>query len=872
MLTACALALIVQLHVAAAPDPAAATSALAGRVLGERGAEFRFEQIPTDDGKDVFEFESSGGTATVRGSSGVAMATGLNWYLRYHCNANISWGGDQIHLPKPLPDAPKTRQASPYKHRYNFNYCTFSYTMAFWDWERWQREIDWMALNGINMPLSVTGQEAVWQKVYADLGLSKEAIQQFFVGPAYLPFGWMGCMDGWGGPLSQDWIDRHCRLEKQIVARERELGMTPVLQGFTGHVPPSIKERFPEAKLQQLPKWCGFTGTTVLDPTDPLFITIGKAFVEEQSRQYGTDHYYASDTFIEMSPPSNDPAFLSGMGKSIYASMSAADPEAVWVMQGWIFFNNPTFWKPAQSKALLGAVPDDRMLLLDLFCDKSPVWKLTESFYGKPWAWCIVHNFGGTPAMFGKLDTIAQGMPGALADPQRGKLSGMGMMMEGIENNPVVYELTAEMGWRTEAPDLGEWIGDYARRRYGQTDTNTEAAWQGLLKTVYQSSGSPKSVICARPDLKDLSMRTGTRGMYDTITLMEACEKLLAAADRFGAEDTYQYDLVNAVRQVLSNLAEPLQAECARAYKTRDAQALKEASSTYLDLIRDMDTLLATRREFLLGRWIGAAKRWAANPEEARHYEWNARNQITLWGPRESELHEYAHKHWSGLITSFYLPRWTQFLQQLETSLSENKPLNTKQWQDDIMDWEAAWTHETDSFPDAPAGNAVDVARALLEKYGPRVRQDFAATTESPTLQSLSTGKPATCSSSLPPYPANLANDGIVGDTDQYWATDTNLDPNPWWQVDLEQPQTVGRVVVIAYYGDERQYGFTVETSLDGKNWEMVADRRDNMLPSTSKGYACRFTPKTCRYLRINETSSSANTGRHLVEVAAFSE
>ena len=122
--------------------------------------------------------------------------------------------------------------------------------MAGWDWERWEREIDWMALNGINMPLSVTGQEAVWQKVYRDFGLNDDEINAFFVGPAYLPFGWMGCMDGWGGPLPQTWIDAHLKLQKKIVARQRALGMTPVLQGFTGHVPVALRQKLPQARFQ----------------------------------------------------------------------------------------------------------------------------------------------------------------------------------------------------------------------------------------------------------------------------------------------------------------------------------------------------------------------------------------------------------------------------------------------------------------------------------------------------------------------------------------------------------------------------------------------------------------------------------------------
>ena len=79
----------------------------------------------------------------------------------------------------------------------------------------------------------------------------------------------MGCLDGWGGPLPQSWIDRHEELQKKILARQRELGMTPVLQGFTGHVPAAIGEKFPDAKLHQI-RWIEWQ-THLLDPLDPLF-------------------------------------------------------------------------------------------------------------------------------------------------------------------------------------------------------------------------------------------------------------------------------------------------------------------------------------------------------------------------------------------------------------------------------------------------------------------------------------------------------------------------------------------------------------------------------------------------------------------------
>jgi hypothetical protein len=159
----------------------------------------------------------------------------------------------------------------------------------------------------------------------------------------------------------------------------------------------------------------------------------------------------------------------------------------------------------------------------------------------------------------------------------------------------------------------------------------------------------------------------------------------------------------------------------------------------------------------------------------------------------------------------------------------------------------------------------VATAERLWAKYRKALRKSL-----EPESPSLTTGKPATCSDALPEYPARLANDGRRANTDRYWATDVNRDKAAWWQVDLEKPTVVGRVVVVGYYGDQRTYGFTVEVSLDGRQWQMVADRRDNKEPSTADGIACVFSPRPVRYIRVTQTRNSANTGRHLVEVMAF--
>ncbi len=57
------------------------------------------------------------------------------------------------------------------------------------------------------------------------------------------------------------------------------------------------------------------------------------------------------------------------------------------------------------------------MLLLDLFAEDTEVWRMTNSFYGKPFIWCMLHNFGGNRALYGNLTTIAVKPLEALAYP-----------------------------------------------------------------------------------------------------------------------------------------------------------------------------------------------------------------------------------------------------------------------------------------------------------------------------------------------------------------------------------------------------------------------------------------------------------------------
>jgi len=843
---------------ATAQSDTTAARGLVERLLPRHAKHFVLEIIPRDPAGDVFEIESRKGKTVLRGNNGVAIASSLNWYLKHHCGCHHSFtGGSQLQLPRPLPEvALKVRRVCSARYRYFLNYCAFGYSLPWYDWPQWERLIDWMALNGINLPLSVTGQEAVWQAVGRRMGWSERDMQAFLAGPPYLPFGWMGCLDGHGGPLPPSWIGRHAELQKRIIERQRALGMTPVLQGFTGHVPAGIGNQAPAAKLQKI-TWAEWE-TAVLDPLDPLFSRIAAVFLEEQTKLFGTDHFYAADTFIEMIPPSGDTDYLSGIGLAIFDGMKATDPHAVWVLQGWPFFYARHFWTQPRIEAVLAPVPDERILLLDLFCEKTPVWSLTKAFCGKPWLWCNIQNFGDRVWLGGPLDLINRDLFAVRRDPNAGRLSGLGFVNEGLDHNPVVFDLLFELAWRDEPVPLDAWLRDYARRSYGKSSPEAEQAWQVLHETAFQAAFDNYAAYTVAP-----SLAAPPVAPYSNDRLAEAWQHLLAVADELRDADPFRFDLVNVTRQVLGNYSAQFQREALEAFHKQDRKALHQASTKMLNLIRDLDGLLATRKEFLLGNWLEDARRWGTTRAERDCLEWNARRVLTLWG-NGTALREYACRQWSGLLSGFYLKRWELFYRRLDEALAAGKPFDEKAFASEMFELEKTWSTLHDHYPRQPHGDSIGASRRLWAKYGGAFQPDSV---------SLTTGKPATCSTSLPSYPARLANDGRTRNTDAYWATDITEHPGPaWWQVDLAQETMVGRVVVVGFYGNDRYYGFTVELSKDGQQWAIVADRRDNQQPSTRQGYSCCFEPQPARYIRITQTHNSANSGRYLVEVMAFDQ
>lgn len=683
------------------------------RVLPEYADRFVLKLMKKEGNHDVFEIKSTGRRITIKGSSGISVCCGFNYYLKHLCHLSYNWRcGDKLNIKGNLPiNFQKIRKVSPCLYRYMFNYCTFSYSMAFWDWQQWEKMIDWMALNGINMPLAPMGQEIIWQRVYRKHGVSAEELKDFFVGPAYNAFGRMGCIDGYAGPLPQSWIESENVLQKKILTRERQLGMRPVLQGFTGHVPSALIKKNPGLKFTNL-KWLDFPETYLLDWEEPLFSEIGKEFITELTNEYGTDHLYMIDQFIEMNPENGDTAYLKNMSRTIFSSIDQADPAAVWVIQTWPF-KELTFWNRDRTKAYFDGVPDERMIALELMGESWQYtgWYKHSGWYGKSWIWSVISNFGDNVSMFGGLPQITENYEKALSSPERGDLKGMGMMNEGLDYNPVVYQLVSDLMWENHVPDLKQWKTEYLTSRYGVADGKAAAAWEHIFSYYYTQSGLfEKNPVTDRPHLIDADILPSPASV-------RGAELLLEAAGELGDIDAYIYDLVNLFRQVLGQYAGHFLYQISEAYRQKDITKFDLYVKRFNELSAEVEKLMTTREEFLFGKWVADSRKHAGNRQEEDLYEWNAKAIITTWGG--NMLYGYAIKDWAGLYSGYYLPRWEKFFNLMRIEMSKGKKLDYEKFISEIKIWEKEWINiREEKIISVPSGNPVEIARQIWNNYG----------------------------------------------------------------------------------------------------------------------------------------------------------
>lgn len=713
-LTLAFLFVLVPLPPCLANAPSAEETALRSfvdRVCGDGVSERIFigtDSSLGDGGHDVFVISSRDGKPSVVGSGVSAATAGLGWYLNHYVHANISWNSITADLRDtvlPLPEIPERRECRA-EWRYYLNYCTYSYTCAFWTEDRWMKEVDWMALHGINMPLMALGTDVVWRNVLRRLCCGDGEIAEFIAGPGFQAWWMMGNIEGWGGPSPDRWFDRQERLCRKVLARMRSLGMEPVLPGYCGMLPRSFAGK-PGYDASDTGLWAAFHRPAFLSPSSDRFASVAALYYAEQEKIMGQSHFYSMDPFHEGG--NIEGTDIPEAYKTIQAQLRRHTPDAVWVLQGWN--ENP------RTEAL-EALKHGDCIVLDLFSEARPRWR--DGYCGHDMIWCMLHNFGGRTGMHGRLSKVMDGWFDAVeAFPET--MVGIGATPEGIGTNPVLYDALFELPWMDRSECSG-WLDRYVLARYGTSDKSLTRAWHKIAASALAcptgQEGTSEPIVCARPGwgLRSVSRWSTAEIYYDVRELRDAAGLFLDVRPGCSDNANYRHDLIDLVRQTLTDSTLFLLRNVETAYRSGNMTAFRSGYESFLGMIKDIDALLSTEPFFHVNGWIESARNVcdemaAATDADRDWMEWNARTLITVWGDRLSarRLHDYSNREWGGMLSSFYLPRWKLFFDAVERG--DELPD-----EDGWYEIENEWTSNRKLYP-VSSENALDCAERLFEKY-----------------------------------------------------------------------------------------------------------------------------------------------------------
>lgn len=671
------------------------------RTIGEKYIEQFDLRLDKRLREDYFSVASLRGKIVLVSNSGLGLASAFNCYLKEVCHCHISRFGKQVNLPNTLPQVSgKIDRRTDCKYRYAYNYCTHSYSMAFWTKEQWQKEIDFLAMNGVNLVLDILGMEEVYRRFLTKLGYRHREIKNFLVGPAYYAWFYMSNICSVGGPVHDDFFYEKCEMARENHRRMQVLGMDIVLQAYTGIVPRDIQKKDRDVPVIEQGKWKGIERPLIVSPDSVHYVKYAKLFYECQREVFGDiTHFYAGDVCHEGGKLNKKSAKESF--SNVMDCMLSFDKDAMWVVQCWSMNPTPLFTKSVK------AYRDKHIIMLDLNAEKinhnannmSRLAKYDNVLFG------LLNNFGGRQGLFGDMPSLLKSFN---ATKNRANFKGLALTSESVNVNPIVNDLFFSLIWE-KVDDINVWVRDYAIRRYGKENENIAKAMEILLKTVYGndtgalSFGASETMFCRRPldpETKMFTARGVVKLPYSKSDFDEAVKLFLADYDKFKDNECYVYDAVDLLRQSLCNRLSGLAKKCASAYKSKDYFAFMEYSDKLIKNADMLDRVLLNCKDFSFSSYIEPVCEYTEKLDDFTKelYMINAKALITTWYCRlladKGNLHDYAHRQMGDLIGSFYKMRWEKLIEQVKIEMDGGKPQEID-WFKVEWDWVLGDTHYT---------------------------------------------------------------------------------------------------------------------------------------------------------------------------------
>lgn len=670
--------------------------------------QFVLKTIDSDNGYDCYEIYSEDKKVVLAGKSPLSQAMAYYDYLgRYHGVVITSGDYDISTISSaPLPEG-KINRTIKRKIRAMTSYEAFSLSGNFRGFDRWEKEIDFMAMHGFNRALQPVGFDGVLFRTLTDIGMPENFCLEFSSGPAFLMNQLTGNIAGTNSVNSKEYLERKITVGKLISDRERSLGIEPIFPAAIPSVPFSLRKKYIKMDIFKAPMWYNFPPIFFIRPKNAFFSVFNKKFLTVQREALGETHSYIFEGVYESDKKGYN-SHLADLGKALEEMLNEFDKDAVCYLHTSSI--NADFFKSCSGDKYIFLDDCKMSKNSDILSDKKYIPEVSGNRYGRTGIYGNVQKLCDNPFANSELG-------GALA-------------FDTFDVNPVYCAAALKAITAADSFERDDFIRDFCTKRY-KTDSFSDDIIS--LIDLCSSDECTGSIICARPctNVKHTAPYDTMERSYDFHKLYPIAQRIINSEDK--KIDAMRADIQSIVRQFLSDLAYPVYIKATEFFREKNVRNFEQASNLFLEICEDIDRLLRTREETNFCTKYVEAQELGSSQEEKESLQINFLLLHTIWGPFDhSILYDTVWNEWGGLVKDYYEARWHMYYRSLAAYFDNPKKLkdNSKKQPLDRNEYNGSYQAKRlalfeNNFLEnyIPRKNGigeedtVEVAKELLEKY-----------------------------------------------------------------------------------------------------------------------------------------------------------
>lgn len=592
------------------------------RIAPGQEKHFQFVLDPGKGSKSFFEITRNKERIRIRGNSYVSIASGLNWYLTNCCHVSYSDCDSVLSLPKPLP-YPESRIYKETFMQVGYTECR-NLEYFFWKWENWEKEIDRLALLGVNVVYTPIGEAPVWNEFLNRYRLPQKETDRFLYGTENVP--------GF-------WYKRQEKIYKKIMRRMQSLGMIPVFRVFNGNIPKELAAQNTLWTTCEATNPVGvFSNEVLLATDDPQFHSVANKWYAAWNGTYGSSPFYYGDY---------EPAQQL---KYVQQTLNRKEEKATIILPCGGNGIESDFKERNLEREVLSGDPKKILLIYRDGIDEAD-WRMLPSIKNSFWIWTWgdKRKNGKTPV---SLATASEQPVQTANNPETASLiSGTGMLLNRNASPALIHDFVHSLRWQPEVISMTDRVKQLVENRYGRKNQAMNDAWTELMKLSLDYDLT-HSIAAQRPDRTGIQMHEHPDSLKQTSrALARILSIMLGERENLPNADACKKDLLQTAmllcEQELKIRFTRIHAEAPESNK----EDMRKAQDEFLELILLNDSLRMPLTDLCWSNWT--EKIVAENKKDT--------TDIALWSKtllRHEENRTGCVPALSGILSDYCYPRW----------------------------------------------------------------------------------------------------------------------------------------------------------------------------------------------------------------------